>query len=243
MKIIHEDETVRIFYEPGEGKNTLVCCSGVDFDVFGFDSKQTYTPENASKPEFVRVTAGMGDRFWIIDKTRSWGTFIDWNHVSNIISPYFEGKHVVVLGSCMGGTNAIKFAYHADVHRVIVFTPVWSTDPEIMPNSNFDRRLQPIRDKIKESGVWKSLKGMFRPMTTYLMFWTPDPFDIEHMRMYPVEYNIKKFFLIQSPHSLAKWIRGYGILPEVLGKCIDSEDPHLEVSKVLDRVGILHELF
>jgi hypothetical protein len=241
MKIIHEDETVRIFYEPGEGKNTLVCCSGVDFDVFGFDSEQTYTPENASKPEFVKVTAGMGDRFWIIDKTRSWGTFVNWEMVSEIISPYFEGKNVSVLGSCMGGTNAIKFAYHADIHRVIVFTPVWSIHPEVMPNTDFDNRISNWRKVVYPH--WQSLEGMFRPMTTYLMFWTPDPFDIEHMRMYPVESNIKKFFLIQSPHSVAKWIRGYGILPEVLGKCIDSEDPHLEASKVLDRVGILHELF
>ena len=241
MNIIHDDKDVRIYYEKGAGNNTLVCCSGIDFDVFGFDSEQKYTPENSTRPEFVKVTAGLGDRFWIIDKTRSWGTFVNWESVSNIVSPYFEGKNVSVLGSCMGGTNAIKFAYHADVHRVIVFTPIWSIHPEVMPDTNFDYRIRNIRNLVYP--YWKSLEGMFRPMTTYLMFWTPDPFDIDHMVMFPIDTNIKRFFLRDSPHSVAKWIRGYNILPEVLGRCIDAEDPHSEVSKLLDREGINHELF
>lgn len=241
MNVIYEDDTVRIFYEKGEGNNTLVCCSGIDFDVFGFDSTHTYTPETASKPEFVKVTTGMGDRFWIIDKNRSWGCHIDWQSVANFLGPYFEGRNVVALGNCMGATNAIKFAYHADVHRVIAFTPHWSVDPNEVTHE-FDPRSKVLRERALSTG-WKSLEGMFRPMTTYVHFWTPTEVDVPHMIKFPTLPNIKRIFLPTASHEVAKMLRDCGVLSDVLSQCIIAEDIHSEVSKILDNAGIIYELF
>lgn len=237
MNIIHDDDTVRIFYEKGEGNNTLVMFSGIDFDIFGFNNLN----RNAlDRPEFVKVTAGMGDRFWVIDKQRTWGAHIDWEWVSNFLSPYFDGKNVTALGNCMGGTNAIKFAYHADVHRVIAFTPHWSVDPNEVTHQ-FDPRTQPLRDRVLASG-WKNLEGMFRPMTTYIHLWTPDEIDVPHMIKFPTLPNIKRIFFPTSSHSVARMLKNNGVLSEFLGVCIVAEDIHTEVSKVLDKADILHEL-
>lgn len=241
MNIIHDDDTVRVYYEEGEGNDTLVLFSGIDFDVFGFNN---YNPDAIDRPEFVKVTAGIGDRFWVIDKQRTWGSHIDWEWLTSFLSPRFDGKNVVALGNCMGGTNAIKFAYHADVHRVIAFTPHWSLHPDVMQEHNevFDIRTQPLRDKVIASG-WRSLEGMFRPMTTYIMFWSPDIIDIGHWMRFPVLPNIKVFHMINRNHSLARVFKTYNILPDVLGTCITAEDPHSEVSKIFDEVGLDHELF
>ena len=38
MIILHDDDKLRVFYNPGEGKNTLVCFSGIDLDTFGFNN-------------------------------------------------------------------------------------------------------------------------------------------------------------------------------------------------------------
>lgn len=238
MNIIHDDDTVRIFYEKGEGNNTLIMFSGIDFDIFGFNN---FNRDALDRPEFVKVTTGMGDRFWVIDKQRTWGSHIDWESVSNFLSPYFDGKNVAALGNCMGGTNAIKFAYHADVHRVIAFTPHWSVDPNEVTH-NFDRRTQPLRDKVLASG-WKNLEGMFRPMTTYIHLWTPDEIDVPHMIKFPTLPNIKRFYFPTSSHSVARMLKNNGVLNELLGLCIVAEDVHTEVSKVLDDAGIPHELF
>ena len=239
MNIIHDDDSVKIFYEKGEGNNTLVSFSGVDFDVFGFDN---FKKENIDRPEFVKVTEGMGDRFWVIDKNRTWGCHIDWEWLTSFLSPRFDGKNVVALGNCMGATNAIKFAYYADVHRVIAFTPHWSVDPDIMFDHTFDKRTQHLVSRANETG-WKSLEGMFRPMTTYIHFWTPDPIDIPFMIKFPVLPNIKVFTLVNSSHSVARFIKSQGVLPKVLGQCIVAEDPHRAVSEILDSVGLNHELF
>lgn len=232
MKTIHDSETLRIYYEEGEGDNTLVSFSGVDFDVFGF------TPKNRDiRPEFVRVTEGMGDRFWVIDKERTWGCHIDWEWVSNFLSPHFEGKRVVTLGNCMGATNAIKFAYHADVHLCIGFTPHWSVDPNEVTHE-FDPRTKHLREKALSTG-WKSLEGMFRPMTTYINVWTPDEVDVPHMIKFPKQPNNKPIFIVKSNHSVARMLRNAGVLTDFLDACIRTEDP----SPVLDEAGILYELF
>jgi len=239
MNIIHDDDNVRVYFEEGEGNDTLVCFSGIDFDVFGF------TPKNREiRPEFVKVTTGLGDRFWVIDKQRTWGCHIDWEWLSSFLSPRFEGKNVVALGNCMGGTNAIKFAYHADVHRVIAFTPHWSVNPEVMADHwpNFDKRTLPIRDKTNATG-WKSLEGMFRPMTTYIHFWTPDIVDVGHMIKFPTLPNIKVLYMINCNHSVARVYKSHGILPKILGECITAKDPHNAISEILDSVGLKHELF
>lgn len=238
MNIIHDDDLVRIFYEEGEGNNTLVCCSGVDFDVFGFNDLNR---EAIDRPEFVKVTAGMGDRFWIIDKHRTWGSHIDWERVSNILSPYFDGKNITVLGNCMGGTNAIKFAYHADVHRVIAFTPHWSVDPNEVTQGGFSPLTKHIREATLSTG-WKSLEGMFRPMTTYIHIWTPDKIDVPHMLKFPTLPNIKRIYFPTSSHSVARMLKSKGVLSEFLGVCVVADDVHTEVSKVLDKADILHEL-
>lgn len=242
MKIILETETEKVFYEPGEGNDTLVSFSGIDFNVFGFDSRQTYTPENADRPEFVNVTKGMGDRFWVIDKTRTWGCHIDYENLNTFLSPYFEGKNVVALGSCMGATNAIKFAYYTDVHRVIAFTPHWSCDENEVPGFWFDKRTRFVREKAMATG-WKTLDGWFRPMTTYVMIWTPDIIDVPHMVRFPALPNIKPLFIVNSNHSVARFIKMFGVLPDMLGECITAEDAQLGASKVLEKAGILHELF
>lgn len=239
MNIIHDDDTLRIFYEAGEGDTTLITFSGIDFDTFGFNS---VNPEAIDRPEFVKVTQGMGDRFWIVDKKRAWGSTIDWEWTSNFLSPKFDGKRVIALGNCMGGTNAIKFAYHADVHRVIAFTPHWSVDPDIMQEHQFDPRTKPLRELTLSMG-WKSLEGMFRPMTEYIHLWTPDEIDILHMIKFPTLPNIKRIFFPTSNHSLARTLKNFGVLTEVLDQCIISEDVHKEVSKILDEAGIIHELF
>jgi hypothetical protein len=239
MITLHEDKALKIFYDPGEGNTTLVSFSGIDFDTFGFGD---YNPDAIDRPEFVKITAGLvGDRFWIIDKLRSWGSLMDWDWIHNFISPYLHEKRVIALGNCMGGTNAIKFAYHTDVDRVIAFTPHWSIHPDIITQEIFDKRTIALRARVVASG-WKSLEGMFRPMTTYIHFWTPDAIDVPHMIAYPTIPNIEKIFFPTSEHSIARLLKSKGVLYDILDQCIVAEDPPKEISILCDKAGILHEL-
>jgi len=239
MIILHDDDKLRVFYDPGEGNNTLVSFSGIDFDTFGFGD---YNPDAIDRPDFVKITEGLvGDRFWVIDKLRSWGSLIDWDFVHNLISPYLHGKRVIALGNCMGGTNAIKFAYHTDVDRVIAFTPHWSIHPDIITQDIFDRRTNGFRARAVASGC-RSLEGMFRPMTTHIHFWAPSEIDVPHMIAYPTLPNIKKIFFPTSPHSIARLLKSKDVLYDILDQCIVAEDPSKEISILCDKVGILHEL-
>ena len=242
MNIIHEDETLIIYYEEGEGNNTLVSFSGVDFDVFGFDSKQKYTPENMYRPEFVKVTKGLGDRFFVVDKTRCYGCKIDWSWLCDFFAPHFKNKNVVSLGTCMGATIAIKFAWYAKIDRVIAFTPHWSCDQSEFDDFWFDRRTLFIREPALASG-WRNLQGQFNDSTTYIMVWNPSETDVPHMRRFPKLDCIKPIYVLPAGHNVAKWIRDYGSLPDFLSECISAKDPHKAASKELDKYGILHELF
>lgn len=239
MIILHDDDKLRVFYNPGEGKNTLVCFSGIDLDTFGFNN---YNPTAVDKPDFVKITEGLvGDRFWVIDKLRSWGSLIDWDFVHNLISPYLHGKRVIALGNCMGGTNAIKFAYHTDVDVVIAFSPQWSVHPDIITQDIFDRRTIALRARVVASG-WRSLEGMFRPMTTHIHFWAPSEIDVPHMIAYPTLPNIKKIFFPTLTHNIARFLKSNNVLYDILDQCIVAEDPQKEISILCDKVGILHEL-
>lgn len=240
MNIILDNKFVRVFHKPGLGNTTLISFSGIDFDIFGLNN---LNKEALDRPEFTHIPDGVGDRFWIIDKQRQWGNTIDWIFLASFLREYLENKQVVLLGSCLGGHNAVKFSHYVDVHRVIAFTPHWSIHPDEITQDIFDHRTVELRALTIHNMVHKSLSGLFNLKTEYLFFWSPDVVDVPHMLCFPSLPNIKKIYFPNSNHSIARMLSNKGLLYDIIDEAIIDKDPHRKISLILERKDVAHELY
>jgi len=239
MIILADNDFVKIMYSSGKGNTTLISFSSINFLAM---SRGETRISNLMAPEFVNSSPEVGDRFWILDKKRSWGNLIDWSWVVGTLKSYLENKQVVCVGTCFGGHNAIKFSYYADVHRVFAFTPHWSIHPEVITQSIFDAGTSSVRKAAIEKMQHKSLSGMFKSTTEYLFFWTPDLLDIPHMLLFPDLPNIKKIFFPSWAHGIPANLLRHKILYQVIEQGIIAKDPLKNITLILERTGIEHRV-
>lgn len=239
MNIILDNKFVRVFHKSGTGNTTLISFSGIDFDIFGLNNLNR---EALDRPEFVHIPDGVGDRFWIVDKERQWGNTIDWIYLASFLKDYLENKQVVLLGSCLGGHNAVKFSHYVNVQRVIAFTPHWSIHPDEIEQDIFDIRTTSLRELTIKNIVHKSLAGLFNPKTEYLFLWAPDAIDIPHMLAFPNLPNIERIYFPTSTHSIARMLLRHDILYDIIDEMIIAKEPHKKIALLCERAGVPHEL-
>jgi hypothetical protein len=196
LTTIYEDSNLKISEKQGDSENIFLCFSGVGKAMGGIQIQQE---------EFNRATDG-ATAIFIVDKTRSWGN-IDWNLLSEVISPYLVNKRVFSIGNSMGGFYAILASRHFLIKKVISFVPQYSIHKSIVP---LETRWSMYTSKIRN---WKyiSLEGSFNDKTEYHVFYGKDQEDAVHKKLFPKQKNII-MHTYPGNHYIVKDLKDQGLL-------------------------------
>lgn len=82
--------------------------------------------------------ASIYSTIYITDKTMSWGNNMDWELLSETITPYINNKKVIAIGLSMGAFNAIIGSKFIKIDKVIAFCPQYTVNLEIFPKSGYE---------------------------------------------------------------------------------------------------------
>lgn len=239
MLVITDNEFVTVYHSPGKTNTTLISFSGINFEALKVGIA---SPSALMQPEFVHTSPHIGDRFWIIDKKRSWGNLVDWAWLSNLLKSYLENKRVICVGTCTGAHNAIKFSYFAQADRVFAFTPHWTIDTNVIPEEYFDPVSREIRIKAMETLKHSTLHGLINSKTEYIFSWSPDRIDVPHMLGFPKLPNIKTIMFSDWDHYIPARLAKEKLLYPFIEQGIIADNAVKELSLILQRAGIKHEV-
>jgi|SRR6056300_574148 hypothetical protein len=239
MYIITDNDFVTVYHSPGKTNTTLISFSGINFEALKVGVGAS---SSLMQPEFVHTSPHIGDRFWIIDKKRSWGNLVDWAWLASLLKDYLINKQVVCVGTCTGAHNAIKFSYFAEASRVFAFTPHWTIDTEVIPEEYFDPVSRSVRQQAMEVLKHSTLAGLFNTKTEYIFMWSPDRIDVPHMLGFPKLPNIKTILCTELDHYIPAHLVKRKLLYDTIEQAIIAKDPQKEISLILERGGVKHEI-
>lgn len=240
MIVLVDNEFVTVYHHPGKTNTTLISFSGINFEALKIGVQANSA---LMQPEFVHTSPHIGDRFWIIDKKRSWGNLVDWAWLAQTLQSYLLNKQVVCVGTCTGAHNAIKFSYFAQADRVFAFTPHWTIDTNVIDEEFFDPVSREIRHKAMETLKHSTLDGLINSKTEYIFAWSPDRIDVPHMLGFPKLPNIKTIFFMDWDHYIPARLAKEKLLYPTVEQAIIAKDAVKEISLILQRAGVNHEVF
>lgn len=202
---IYEDNNLKISKKQGDSDNVFLCFSGVGKAMGGI---------NIQHEEFNKATNG-ATAIFIIDKTRSWG-HIDWNLLSEVISPYLVNRRVLTIGNSMGGFYAILASRHFLIEKAIAFVPQYSVHKSIVP---LETRWLMYSQKITN---WQyiSLEDCFSDQTEYHIFYGNDPYDAIHKACFPKQKNITMHDY-EGDHYLVQDLKDKGLLYSLISNIVN----------------------
>lgn len=165
-----------------------------------FVSFSSTPPDNTEIHEqFITTLTDKGvTGVYVMDKKSSYGNNIDWSRVADVVKTIANGRKMVSVGYCMGGTLAIAATKHLPIYRVLAITPQYSIHPSVLPKDSFLNRWA---EQIVE---WKmpSLDGHINNKTTYFIAGTNNYDDVIQMDMFPDKANVQKIIFKTDSHDL-----------------------------------------
>jgi hypothetical protein len=191
MTVLEDSEFLKISYIEKDS----------DYVVVSFSS----TPPDDTEPHEQFITTLTDKRvtgIYVVDKTSSYGNKIDWQRIVNAVNGIANGRKVVAIGYCMGGTLAVALTKYMPVSYVLAITPQYSIHPYILPKDSFlNRWANQIDD-------WKmpSLEGFINNLTNYVIVSTNNYDDSFQDKLFPVQDNVRKIIFDTDRHDLPKVI-------------------------------------
>lgn len=214
MKILHDDENVKISITEKENSNRVtIALASADLRYHGMDLPQG---------EFVR-SAEAATTIFIVDKKISWANSLDFALIQRIAAPYVQNKTINTIGSSMGGFTAIVTSNFFNVSTVVSFVPQYTVNNEILPN---DGRWNCFSHKIK---TWKfpSLENQFNKTTQYYILAGTNGPDKRHLQRFPIQSNVHKIYFNHSQfhHDTARILKLNNMLYPVVEACYAHTSP------------------
>lgn len=211
LDALYEDESVKLSVKCS-GCNSgavLFCFTGVGHALGGIDIQ---------REEFSFVD-GFESVIFVIDKKRSWGNDLNFLKIKDVVSPYVEGRRIFGLGNSMGGFNACVFSSHFEVKACVSFCSQYSVDPSVIPEEN---RWNEYVSRIS-CFLYKSLDDVVKNNTRYYFFSGDAPSEKRHWCRFPKAENIFNCVIEGGEHNVANYLKGRGILYELIERCVKGE--------------------
>lgn len=220
MQTLVETDTLRILYRTGFGSEnrTLLSFTGAHHALGGID---------VQKPEFHRAGAAFGKIVFVIDKTSSWGSNVDFRTVAKIAADVAGGGAIHAVGNSMGAFNLIAAARFIPIGTGLCFVPQFSIDPAVAPWETRPNRYVPDLDPRRLPDLRKSVH---RPSPLYV-FSSGMGLDARQAALFPVHPNIHHFLFRTVGHNLAAVLKAEGTLDTVIRSAFDG---HLDLAALRD---------
>lgn len=171
---------------------------------------------NVQQEEFYKATDGAMAIF-VVDKNRSWGN-IDWDLLSETISPYLANKRVFTIGNSMGGFYAILASRHFLIDKVISFVPQYSVHKSIVP---LEDRWSLYTKRIRNP-KYISLEESFSDKTEYHIFYGNDEQDLVHKNLFPKQKNII-MHSYSGDHYIVTYLKSKGLLYGLISDIVNQD--------------------
>lgn len=218
---LQNDDACAVFLDDQPGDTCLVSFTGIGHGTGGLD---------VQRPEFAKAGVS-GPRFFIIDKTRSWGNALALEQLAFHVIKRAEGRRVFTLGNSMGGFLAILASKPLGATRCLAFSPQWSVDPACMP---LERRWMAYRRTIRHFR-YPDLSKAFSSDCSYDVVFGGDVFEAMHAERFPADYqNVAIYQLGNSGHEVAASLKAAGLLHNVVTASLNGES----LPEVLTQAGI-----
>ncbi|MFN7051072.1 MAG: hypothetical protein ACK4NH_03050 [Gemmobacter sp.] len=207
VETLRDDDRLRIWRHPGQGRRLVVAFSGVGTD--------------RSKPpplELARVATGpAGDpALFFADPARSWlnapGLIEEVAGLVQAEAARLGVDEVVAVGHSMGGFSALALGGHVRLSRVLALSPQFSVDPSVVPD---EPRWPMFRKHIAEYRIRRADEQM-RPGTQYYVIFGKHRREAPQLRLVPKAANVALFMLPDVRHDSVKRLAQQGVLEEVI---------------------------
>lgn len=211
MKIIFEDNALKISGRiaeniPGNGA-ILLSFTGVGHAMGGID---------VQKPEFFGSGKGFDSILFITDKTRSWGSALDFDLIRSIVLPLADGRPIYAIGNSMGGFLSILASYYLPIGRVMAFAPQYSVDPLHVP---WEMRWREYTIGITRHVEQTAATAMV-DRTHYYIFSGGRGLDRRHAEMFPAKDNVTHYVFPLIEHNVALYLKEHGLLARTIQACL-----------------------
>ena len=221
MRILHEDDNIKISIIERDLPSVTLCFSGAAANDQGVD---------IVGEEFIRASL-TATAIFIVDKKISWANNIDFELLKNTIAPYIQNKIVNAIGNSMGGYTAILSSKYITLSTVVAFVPQYSINKKVMPGESRWNCFE------KDITNWRieSVEGHFMSNTLYYILAGSTGGDRAHLEKMPTTNNIKKIYFkgIFYDHNIAPVLKNHNILYNVISDCFAHLEPNTIIQKTL----------
>ncbi|GAB5388676.1 MAG: hypothetical protein Alpg2KO_16440 [Alphaproteobacteria bacterium] len=206
LKHVHSSPTCRVLahHDPDPShKTVLLSFTGVKFGMGGVD---------LGGAEFRGQARRFDNILYLSDMARSWGNHLDFDEITDAISPYIAGRTLHAIGNSMGGSLAILTSIIWDYASVISIVPQFSVKPDILPGGSHNPRFV----KKIERWPYPTLAECFNPATRYTILTGDDAFERQHWPNFPLTDNVSTYVYRHDGHALARSLKQAGLLNGIL---------------------------
>ena len=212
MQTLFEDDVLAVAVqrpEAGAGNGAvLLSFTGVGLAMGGID---------VQKPEFLASGQGFDAVVFITDKTRSWGSAVDFDRIRALVRPLAAGRPVHAIGNSMGGFLAILASHHLRLGRVLAFAPQFSVDPAVVPWETRWRKYTAGIARHVPLTAGSAMVGRSR----YYVFSGGLGLDRQHAALFPVRDNLVHHVFPDVDHDVAKRLKTAGHLVQTIRACLE----------------------
>jgi hypothetical protein len=213
--LLNTPDTRAIFFDKGTDVIALSFTSllGDDFDPE--DDEQHFMD--------FKPLASIYSTIYITDKAMSWGNHVNWQKLSESISPYLNNKTVIAIGLSMGAFNAIIGSKFIKIDKVIAFCPQYTIYPKIFPKTSYiewSKRIRQWRFPTVDEG--------FTEGTAYIVaVGSTDIADTMFLDKFSPHCTILNFG-DKYGHNVPKDLKDRGVLYDFIKLAVDGSIQELE---------------